>query len=151
MQYKSLRSIGVDLGERRVGIAVSDSSGSVATPLMTLHRNGYSGDAGDGLYEKILGLALEYQASCIVVGLPVNMDGSEGAAAVSARSEAGLLAELCSPHGIDVVLGDERLSSVSSLKSLNLAGTSGKKKKKVIDQIAASVLLQSWLDRVRSG
>lgn len=151
VQRRSLRSIGIDPGERRVGIAVSDSSGSVATPLMTLHRNRHSGDAGDDLYQKIVDLALEYRATCIVVGLPVNMDGSEGAAAESARREADLLAKLCSSHDIDVVLVDERLSSTSSLKSLNSAGTSGRKKKKVIDQVAASVLLQSWLDSVRNG
>lgn len=151
MQRKSLRSMGIDLGERRVGIAVSDSSGSVATPLMTLYRNGHLGDTNDEFYQKIVDLALEYQVAFVVVGLPVNMDGSEGATAESARYEAGLLAKLCAPNGIDVVLVDERLSSTSSLAILNSGGTPGRKKKKVIDQVAASILLQSWLDRTRNG
>lgn len=156
-----------------MGIAVSDSKGSVATPLTTLYRAdpkkvgrgkvGVGKAAGvqrvagrprvepNDLYMEILDIAVEYEAGWVVVGLPVNMDGSEGPAALSARSVAAELAALGEHYGIRVELIDERLTSSHSERSLSLAGLDGKRSRRVVDQVAASVLLQSWLDAQRTG
>ena len=151
-----------------MGIAVSDSKGSMATPLTTLYRadpkkagarkaggaqrvGGQPGVAPDALYMEILDIAVEYEAGWVVVGLPVNMDGSEGPAALSARSEAAELAALGEHYGIRVELMDERLTSSHSERSLSSLGLDGKRSRRVVDQVAASVLLQSWLDAQRIG
>ncbi|MHB8262369.1 MAG: Holliday junction resolvase RuvX [Acidimicrobiales bacterium] len=103
------------------------------------------------LYREILDIAAEYEAGWIIVGLPINMDGSEGPAARSAQSEAAELAALAERYGIKVALVDERLTSSHSMRSLSSAGLYGKRSRQVVDQVAASVLLQSWLDTQRSG
>ena len=107
--------------------------------------------APDALYMEILDIAVEYEAGWVVVGLPVNMDGSEGPAALSTRSEAAELAALGEHYGIRVELMDERLTSSHSERSLSSLGLDGKRSRRVVDQVAASVLLQSWLDAQRIG
>jgi len=127
--------------------------GKAALGTARLGQAGEDQTASDkaALYRDILDIAAEYEAGWVVVGLPVNMDGSEGPAALSARSEATELAALADRYDIKVVLVDERLTSSYSMRSLSSAGLHGKRSRQVVDQVAASVLLQSWLDAQRSG
>ncbi len=135
-----MRALGIDLGAKRIGIAVSDSDGRVATPIETVHR---SGDvAGD--HRTIGALAREWEVEVLVVGLPLSLDGTEGPAAVAARGEANrLAASLLLP----MELYDERLTTVTAEQRLREQGLDGKARRRVVDQVAASILLQSWLDR----
>ena len=136
------RAVGVDLGERRIGVAVSDRTGTLASPRQTIER---LGDRDRDL-AAVADLAVEEEAATVVVGLPLSLDGRRGAAARAAEDDAGGLSDLLRPHGIDVVLWDERLTTVSAAAALTSAGRRVRDQRAVIDQSAAAVLLQSWLD-----
>jgi putative Holliday junction resolvase len=131
--------LGLDLGERRVGVAVCDSAGTVATPVETLAR---SGDPERDL-RAIADRVTEWQAEVVVVGLPVSLDGTEGPAAVGARAEIGRLARLLA---VPVVSYDERLTTVIAERSLMEQQMKGPQRRGVVDRVAAAVILQSWLD-----
>ncbi|MGD0320768.1 MAG: Holliday junction resolvase RuvX [Acidimicrobiales bacterium] len=141
-----MRVLGVDLGERRIGVAVSDGAGLVASPRCTIHR---SGDPAADRAE-VAAIAVEIGARRVVVGLPVSLDGRRGPAARSAGQEASALAELLEPQGVDVETFDERLTTVSAERRLVEAGRGGAARRRVIDQAAAAVMLQAWLDAHRS-
>ena len=134
--------MGVDLGERRIGIAVSDSLGVLAFPRTTVVRG------GDPAQDRqvIVNVARESEVACVVVGLPVHLDGREGPGARAARNEAAALAALLGPEGILVETFDERLTTVSAERALRTAGRKGHARRRVVDQAAAAVLLQAWLD-----
>jgi len=135
-----MRALGIDLGSKRIGIAVSDSEGRVATPIDTVHR---SGDVASD-HRAIGALAREWEVGVLVVGLPLSLDGTEGPAATAARGEAKrLAASLLLP----TELYDERLTTVTAEQRLREQGLDGKARRRVVDQVAASILLQSWLDR----
>jgi putative Holliday junction resolvase len=134
-----MRALALDLGSRRIGVALCDRGGTVATPYDTVHR---SGDAARDRAE-LLRLADEAEAEVVVVGLPLSLDGSDGAAAAAARAEA---AELAGAFDVPVVLHDERLTTVSAERSLRSQGVSARRARSVVDQVAASVILQDWLD-----
>ena len=134
-----MRALGLDLGERRVGVAVCDSAGTVATPAETLVR---SGDAGRDL-RAVAEQVSEWQAEIVVVGLPVSLDGTEGPAAVAARAEIDRLGRFLS---VPVVSYDERLTTVIAERSLMEQQMKGPQRRGVVDQVAAAVMLQSWLD-----
>ncbi len=134
-----MRVVGLDLGKRRVGVAVSDSGGVLAVPSTTVERTG--DDVADRA--RVADAVRELGAECVVVGLPRSLDGSEGPAAAWARDEAAALAELLD---VTVELHDERLTTVSAQRSLVAAGVRGRDRRKVVDQVAAAVLLQAWLD-----
>lgn len=127
--------MGVDVGTVRVGIAVSDPSGTVATPHTTL-------DAGDDLAVRLAGLARDLSCETVVVGLPKGMSGRDTASTRNARDVA---AEL-SKQGIDVQLWDERLSSVEAERVLLDAGRRRSQRRTERDRIAAAIILQGWLD-----
>lgn len=131
------RSLGIDLGDARVGVAVSDDLGMLAHPMETIQVK-----AGR-VMQRILEIAKEKETQTIVVGMPRNMDGSFGPAAVKAREfiEALKLETTCR-----VVPWDERLTTVSAQRSLHEAGKNARDQKAMIDQVAAQILLQSWLD-----
>ncbi|MEA2932303.1 MAG: putative pre6S rRNA nuclease [Actinomycetota bacterium] len=131
--------VGLDLGKRRVGVAVSDSAGILAVPSTTVERVG--DDAADRA--RLAEAVRELEAELVVVGLPRSLDGSEGPAAEWARAEAAALAGLLD---VPVELFDERLTTVSAHRSLAAAGVKGRNRRKVVDQVAAAVLLQAWLD-----
>ncbi len=134
-----MRAVGIDFGSRRVGVAVCDALGLVATPYETIKR------VGDQKIEhgRIGEIVREIGAEIVVVGMPYSLDGSEGRAAKLVQQEIrGLIKRLDVP----VVTYDERFTTVSAQDSLKRAGTKASKKRDVVDQIAASVLLQGWLD-----
>lgn len=132
--------IGLDLGEKTVGLAVSDLRRSVATPLHTLRRVKFTLDAA-----AIMELARNRAAVGVILGLPRNMDGSEGPRAQSTRAFArNLLALLPMP----LCFWDERLSTVAAERALLEADTSRKRRREVIDAVAAGYILQGALDRL---
>lgn len=127
----------VDLGKARTGIAISDNGESFAFPKTVI--NEYNAQK---LITKIIDCAKEYSAELIVVGLPKNMDGSEGERAEECR-EIGL--EIANQSGIEVVMWDERCTTVSAHTALNFTDTRGKKRKAVVDAVAAVIILEDYL------
>jgi putative Holliday junction resolvase len=142
-----VRAAAIDLGSRRIGVAVSDGSGILASPRCTVER---SGDAAADR-AAVVAVILDAEARHLVVGLPLSLDGKRRTAAVAAVEEADALRSLLEPHGIDVEMYDERLTTVSAEHSLAAAGHSGRARRRVVDQAAAAVLLQAWLDARRAG
>jgi putative Holliday junction resolvase len=136
---RGVRALGVDPGSKRIGIAVSDRSGSIASPLMVLQR---SRSRQHDLHE-LARIARDEEAEVIVIGLPLNMDGSQGKAAKAAMAEARRLATLVD---VPVELHDERLTTVTAERSMLDAGMNAVDRRKVVDKVAAAIMLQSWLD-----
>lgn len=134
-----MRAIGLDLGQRRIGVALSDSEGRLATPYELIVR---SGDRQRD-HARIAELIAETGAGVVVVGLPLSLDGSIGPAAAAAEIEADELRRLLAA---DVVTWDERLTTVEAERRLRATHLRGKKRRRVVDQVAATVVLQSWLD-----
>jgi putative Holliday junction resolvase len=134
-----VRVLGIDLGSKRIGIAASDRSGTIATPLSVLQRSG----SLPADYKAIAAIVLEEEAVAIVVGLPLNMDGSEGSAARNARIEAERLTTVV---GVPVYVHDERRSTVEADRVLMERKMNAQDRRKVVDKVAAAVILQSWLD-----
>lgn len=143
---RPVRALGVDPGTKRIGIAVSDLSGTIASPLMVLQR---SKSKQHDLHE-LARIAREEEAEVIVVGLPLNMDGSRGPAARAAAAEAERLATLVD---VPVELHDERLTTVTADRDMMAAGLNAVERRRVVDKIAAAIMLQSWLDarRLQAG
>ena len=129
--------MGIDIGEKRIGIAISDALGYTAQGVETYARTG----EGDAAY--IANKAKELGASLVVAGLPLNMNGSEGPAVQTVREFAARLTEL----GIEVAFQDERLTTVSAERFLIEADVSRKKRRQVVDKLAAVYILRAYLDR----
>lgn len=143
-----MRVMGVDLGERRIGVAVSDSAGMLASPRVTLVRDSRGGEHRRQLAD----LVVEEAIGHVVVGLPLRLGGDEGPATRSVRAEMELLGPLLRAAGASVELWDERLTTVSATRHLRQAGVPGRRQRASIDQAAAVVLLQAWLEaRAHSG
>ena len=136
-----MRILGLDYGEKYVGVAVSDSLLLTAQPLEAIQRK--EENKLRRTYARIEELVKEYEVQKIVVGLPKNMDDSEGTSASKCRDFA---ANVNRRTGIEVILWDERLSSVSANRILEETGIRKENRKEVIDKIAASVFLQNYLD-----
>ena len=132
--------IGLDLGSKTIGVATSDPDRRIAAPVETIARKRFALDAG-----RILELAAERRATGFVLGLPINMDGSEGPRAQSARAFARNLARLTE---LPIALWDERLSTAAVERALIAADASRAARKSVIDQHAAAYILQGALDRL---
>jgi len=139
-----VRVVGLDLGARRIGVAVSDSGGVLATPYSVIER---SGDPGADR-RRIADVVREVDAGAVVVGLPLSLDGSRGPAATAAAAEVDALSEVLD---VPVEVHDERLSTVTAHRSLAASGLRGAARRSVVDQVAAAVVLQSWLDRRAAG
>ena len=135
------RLIGLDLGEKTIGVAVSDTLLTVATPRTTLKRGKFSTDAA--VLETLIA---ENGAGGIVIGLPLNMDGTAGAAAQSARAFARNFA---SRAPVPILLWDERLSTAAVTRTLLDADASRKRRGEVVDKMAAAYILQGALDAMR--
>ncbi len=133
--------IGIDPGSKRLGVAVCDSSRMIASPLAQITRSKFAADA-----QAILTLAKARAAIGFVIGLPLNMDGSNGAAAQSARSFGANLAKL-TPWPI--LMWDERLTTSAVTRTLIEADASRKRRGEVIDKLAAAYLLQGLIDRLQ--
>ncbi len=138
---KGARLLGVDLGEKTIGLALSDVGRSIATPLETIRRTKFTPDA-----ERIRLLASRFEVGGIVVGLPLNMDGSEGPRAQATRAFVRNLKPLL---GLPVVFWDERLSTAAVTRTLLDAAASRARRGEVVDKMAAAYILQGVLDRLR--
>lgn len=139
--------VGVDVGAVRVGVAVSDPDGILATPLATLARDARADVAVPSDMAQIAAAVREYDAVEVVVGLPVTLAGVEGLAAGQARAYAERLREFVAP--VPVRLADERMSTAAATRRLSERGVRGKRRRAVVDQAAAVEILQSWLDTQR--
>ena len=137
------RVVGVDLGSRRIGLAVSDSGQSVATPVTTITR---SGDM-QADHEALAAVVHDYGAVGVVVGLPVSLSGSSGPAAEAVNQEVASLRERLV---VDVETVDERFTTSVASAGLRSAGRRAKRQREVIDAAAAAELLQTWLSRRRA-
>ncbi len=137
-----MRVIGLDLGSRRIGIAISDTSGVIATPHSLLEVP-KSGTAMGVLEEKLPTLVENLQAKALVIGLPVSLSGEIGPAAEQAQAVQQRLSEILA---IPVMTHDERLTTAIAAQALKETTLSGKKRRSKIDKVAAAVMLQSWLD-----
>jgi putative Holliday junction resolvase len=133
------RALGVDLGSARIGIAVSDTARRVATPIEVVAR---SGDVSRD-HRALRALADEWDASVVVVGVPYSLDGSVGPAAKAVLSE---IETLRATLAVPVETYDERLTTVTAERSLMRQNLRADERRHVVDMVAASVLLQGWLD-----
>ena len=136
------RRIAIDVGDVRIGVAVSDPAGMIATPVETVA-------AGKQAMDRLAAIVAEFEPVECVVGLPLSLSGREGPAAVKVRVFAGQLAERISP--VPIRLFDERMSTITADSLLRHSAKSGAKKRSVIDQAAATVILQTALDTERTS
>jgi putative Holliday junction resolvase len=137
-----VRVVGVDLGQRRIGVAVSDGTGTLASPWCTIER----GADTRSVHDALAAVVDEVEARRVVVGLPLSLDGRLGPAARTAQAEAAALAEALASRHVPVETYDERFTTVSAARSLAAAGHRGRRQRQKIDAAAATVLLQAWLD-----
>ena len=133
--------IGLDLGTKTIGVAVSDTIRSVATPIKTIKRKKFSLDT-----ENLLEIISTKNCCGVIIGLPKNMDGSEGPRAQSTRAFAR---NFSTKTEIPITFWDERLSTVAAKKALLEADTTRKRRAEVIDHVAAAYILQGFLDRLK--
>lgn len=133
--------ISVDLGKARTGLAISDKSGFLASSLCVVEEK-----SPNKILEKVAKLVVENKAELVVVGLPKNMDNTEGESAKNAREFANNLSELT---GIKTVMYDERGTTITAHGYLNQRDVRGKKRKAQVDCVAASIILQNYLDSIR--
>lgn len=134
-----MRVLGVDLGTKRIGLALSDVTETVASPLLVVERR----DDRQAQHRRLLQIVDDYEVEAVVVGLPLSLDGSVGPAAQRALDEAD---DLRATLGVPVHTYDERLTTVTAARALGAADLRGPRRRAVIDKVAAAVLLQSWLD-----
>jgi putative Holliday junction resolvase len=135
--------MGLDWGSKAIGVAISDELGITAQPILTLRRSSLRSDLAS-----LNRLASEHAVHLIVLGLPLNMDGTEGP---MARASRQLAAAIEANLGIKVELWDERLSTAAAERALLEGDVSRQKRRQVIDRIAASIILQSWLEAHRTA
>jgi putative Holliday junction resolvase len=138
------RIVGIDPGQARIGVAISDEEGSIAFPRETVQAKGGTVEAARRLQEALC----DEDVSLAVVGLPLRLDGSEGEAARRARVFGEAVAKAL---GVEVVYWDERLTTVAAERSLREMGRRGAKQREVVDQSAATILLQGYLDANKGG
>ncbi len=134
------RLMGLDLGTKTIGLALSDILQTIATPLQTIRREKFTTDI-----KILLQLAKEHDVSALVIGMPFNLDGSEGPRAQATRAFARNLGQ---HTGLPLVFWDERLSTVAVERTLLEADASRKRRAEVIDKMAAAYILQGALDRL---
>ena len=132
--------VGLDIGDVRIGVAVSDASGLIASPVEVITRVGWGPDT-----RKILDICRRYHTTLVVSGLPLNMDGSEGFQAKKVRD---LCAQL-EKNGLTVYYQDERLTTVTAEEALLEDHMQRKDRKRNVDKVAAAIILQSYLDAQR--
>jgi putative Holliday junction resolvase len=138
------RVLGLDLGSRRIGVAASDSAQTLAIGTDTVERS------VDGARHRqvLAAMTAEYEAVGVVIGLPLSLDGGRGPAATATLEESDALR---SALGVPVTLIDERLTTVAATSALRAGGHKGRRHRAVVDRTAATIILQSWLDRRRAG
>lgn len=134
-------ALALDAGTIRVGLAAADATGTLASPVAVLDAR-----RRDGMWERVAVEARERASTVIVIGLPMQLSGSEGTAAEHARD---LAAEAATRTGLHVELWDERLSSVAAERALVAMGMSRRRRRDRVDAVAAAIVLQAWLDSQR--
>lgn len=134
-----MRALGVDLGSKRIGIAVSDSGGTLASAVDTVHRTGDRPRE----HRDIIRIGREFEVEIFVVGVPYTLDGEIGPAAQAILDE---IEQLAATTDLPVVTYDERLTTVTADRLLQDQGLDAKERRKVVDKVAAAILLQAWLD-----
>ncbi len=138
------RVLALDWGSRRIGVALSDPTRLIAQPLVTLtHRANHRPPVGE-----IVALVARHEVGLVVVGLPLDLEGTEGDAARAARALGDAVARR---SGVSVTYWDERLSTVRALRSARAAGVRDRDSRARIDQMAAVAILQHWLDASRAA
>ncbi len=135
------RLIGIDLGTKTIGLALSDATRMIATPLETIRRTKFKADAA-----RLLHLIEQYAVCGLVLGFPVNMDGSEGPRCQATRAFARNMNVLTE---VPILYWDERLTTAAAERMLIEADASRKRRSEVIDKLAATLILQSALERMR--
>ena len=133
-----MRVLGLDIGETRVGVAVSDAEGRVALPLTVLDARALTADAAP-----LARLVEDYEAGMLVVGVPLTLGGDEGPQANDVRERAERLSETV---GVPVAYWDERLSSAEARRAMREAGLTEREQRGALDKVAAALILQGWLD-----
>jgi putative Holliday junction resolvase len=133
------RALGLDLGSKRVGVAIGDRTGTIASPLQVVQRSGSMRRD----HQVIAALVEEEEADIVVVGLPLNMNGSTGPAAQAAIDEAAALATVVR---VPVVTFDERRTTVTAEQAMIEFNMRAQARRRIVDKIAAAVMLQNWLD-----
>ena len=139
-----MRVIGLDLGSKRIGVAISDISGTIATPYSVITRSRKKSID----YLEIQRIVREEEAEAVVVGLPLSMSGEHGTMARAATSESERIATVVE---VPVYLHDERLTTVEADRVLMQAHLKADERRAVVDKVAAAVMLQSWLDARRES
>ncbi len=143
-----MRALGLDLGAKRIGVAVSDGDGRVATPVEVVHRTGDR----RGEHRTLAALAAEWEVEVVVVGIPYSLDGSTGPMARAMAAEAVELERVLGARsGVPVETYDERLTTVTAERALREQDLRGPQRRKVVDMVAAAVMLQAWLDARREA
>ena len=140
---RGTRLLGLDIGTKTVGLALSDPMWTVATAFETIRRTKFTKDA-----ERLFAIIDEHKVGALILGLPVNMNGTEGPRCQSVRQFAANLQKI---RDVPIVFWDERWSTAAAERALLEADTSRKKRAEVIDKVAASYILQGALDRLASG
>jgi len=139
------RAVSIDFGTRRHGVAVCDPLGISVKPMPFVPAEPHA-----EALRRLAAVVAEREAEIVVLGLPLNMDGSEGPAAAAVRAFAGKLSASL-PAGVDLVFWDERLTTDDAEKRLLEKGLSHRERKQVIDSLSAAILLKSWLDERGAG
>ncbi len=136
-----MRALGIDFGLKRVGLAVSDRTGTLVSPFKTIERT-----TRDKLFDELLDIIKDELVEAIIVGLPLSMDGED---TLTTRQARNFAASLERRTELPIHLMDERLTSAQAEEELNAAGIRGKKKKMALDSQAAVVILRSWLENAQ--
>jgi len=135
---KQMRALGLDLGSKRIGVALSNSEGTMAMPYEVIVRTDMQRD-----HRRVRDLLEEAEAEIVVVGLPLSLDGTDGPMARKYREEA---TDLEAAIGVPVELWDERFTTVTAERQLMSSELNVRQRRAVVDKVAASVMLQAWLD-----
>ena len=143
VRVPGVRALGVDLGSKRIGIAVSDTSGTIASALTTVHRS--KNRRHD--HAEIAKLVADEECEVVVVGLPLSLDGSHGPAAKAATKETRQMASVV---GVPIEMYDERFTTVTAERHMLDAGLDARQRRQVVDKAAAAVMLQAWLEHRRN-
>ncbi|WP_311562101.1 Holliday junction resolvase RuvX [Peptoniphilus duerdenii] len=136
------RFLGLDVGDKYIGVSISDTTCTIASNLVTIRRT-----SNDKAYEEIEGILNDYNIGTVVVGVPINMDGSDTVMSKRIRKFAR---KLTPKFGVEVIFQDERFTSIEAERTLIQSNVRRKNRKKYIDQLAASIILQTYIDRMNN-
>ena len=136
------RFLGLDVGDKYIGVSISDTTCTIASNLVTIRRT-----SNDKAYEEIEGILNDYNIGTVVVGVPINMDGSDTVMSKRIRKFAR---KLTPKFGVEVIFQDERFTSIEAERTLIQSNVRRENRKKYIDQLAASIILQTYIDRMNN-